>query len=76
MEYVSKIDAFVSVCELPGRVKGLLTVDADGNNYILINESLTESEQAKTLNHEILHIVRNDLYSDKPAHVIEQEMNE
>lgn len=77
MEYDAKNDVFVSVCfELPGQVKALITVDNDGNNFILVNECLSEEARKEAIEHEYKHLKRNDLYSDKPAHVIEQEMNE
>lgn len=72
LEYDAKNDVYVSLCELlPDRVKGLITCDRDGNNIILINPNLCESERAETLKHEYIHLFRSDLYSDEPAHVIE-----
>ena len=75
MEYDAKHDVFVSVCnELPNRVKGLITVDRDGNHFILINSRLSDEQKDETLRHEMLHLVRNDLYSDRPASEIEDEV--
>lgn len=75
MEYDAKHDVFVSVCsELPNRVKGLITVDRDGNHFILINSHLSDEQKDETLRHEMLHLARNDLYSDRPASEIEDEV--
>lgn len=76
MEYDAKHDVFVSVCnELPNRVKGLITVDRDGNHFILINSRLSDEQKSETLRHEMLHLVRNDLFSDRPANEIEKEVD-
>ena len=75
MEYDAKHDVFVSVCsELPNRVKGLITADHDGNQFILINSRLSDEQKSETLRHEMLHLARNDLYSDRPASEIEDEV--
>lgn len=75
MEYDAKHDVFVSVCdELPNRIKGLITADRDGNHFILINSRLSDEQKDETLRHEMLHLVRNDLYSDRPASEIEDEV--
>ncbi len=76
MNYDAKHDVFVSVCDkLPSRVKGLITTDHDGNQIILINANLSDELKGETLRHELLHLIRNDLYSDKPAIEIEEEVN-
>lgn len=77
MVYDAKNDVFVSVCEeLPNRVKGLITVDRNGNQFILINSNLSDEMKAETLKHEMLHLVRDDLYSDKSAEDIESEVDQ
>ena len=76
MEYDAKHDVFVSVCdELPNRIKGLITADRDGNQFILINSRLSDEQKDETLRHEMLHLARNDLYSDRPASEIEVEVD-
>ena len=75
MEYIAKYDVCISVVQnLSTKIKGIITVDSDGNPYIFINGNLSEEEQEKALQHELLHLKRNDLYSDKPAHEIEEQM--
>lgn len=77
MTYDAKHDVFVSVCsDLPPRVKGLITVDRDGNNIILINEYLSDDAASEALEHEYQHLSRNDLYSDEPAHILEGEVDD
>lgn len=76
MEYDAKHDVFVSVCdELPNRIKGLITADREGNQFILINSRLSDEQKDETLRHEMLHLVRNDLYSDRTASEIEVEVD-
>ena len=75
MEYCEKFDVCISVVHnLSTKIKGIITVDSDGNPYIFINGNLSEAEQKKALEHELIHLKRNDLYSDEPAHEIEKRM--
>lgn len=76
MEYIAKNDVFISIVyNLSTKIKGLITVDFDGNSYIFINGNLSEEEQRVALEHELLHLKRNDLYSDETAHEIEKDMS-
>lgn len=76
MEYLAENDVYISVVQtLPINIHGLITVDCNGNSYIIINGNLSESAQKEALEHELLHLKRNDLYSDEPAHLIEKRMS-
>lgn len=70
-EYLVKPDVFVNVVPLPGRVKGLIKAVPDGE-LILINEYLSEKARAEALEHELRHLSRDDLFSDKPVEEIEK----
>ena len=69
-EYLVNADVYVNVVPLPGRVKGLIKAVPDGE-LILINEYLSEKAKAETLEHELAHLVRDDLFSDKSIEEVE-----
>jgi hypothetical protein len=70
-EYFANADVYVNVVPLPGRVKGLIKAVPDGE-LILINEYLSEKAKAEALEHELRHLSRDDLFSDKPVEEIEK----
>lgn len=70
-EYLVNADVYVNVVPLPGRVKGLIKAVPDGE-LILINEYLSEKAKAEALAHELRHLSRDDLFSDKPVEEIEK----
>lgn len=70
-EYFVNADVYVNVVPLPGRVKGLIKAVPDGE-LILINEYLSEKAKAEALEHELRHLGRDDLFSDKPVKEIEK----
>lgn len=70
-EYLVKPDVFVNVVPLPGRVKGLIKAVPDGE-LILINEYLSEKAKAEALAHELRHLSRDDLFSNKTVEEIEK----
>ena len=70
-EYLVKPDVFVNVVPLPGRVKGLIKAVPDGE-LILINEYLSEKAKAETLEHELRHLSRDDLYNGQPVQEVEK----
>ena len=70
-EYLVNADVFVSVVPLPGRVKGLIKAVPDGE-LILINEYLSENAKQEALEHELAHLLHDDLFSDKPVEEIEK----
>lgn len=59
-------------CDFRGAV--FCKTESDGDYYtIVINENLSEEAKAKTLKHEIEHIVCDDFHSDRPLNEIEAE---
>lgn len=78
MYYDAELDCWIFVAEtdgvLPDSVNGLLTVDADGTNIMLINNHLSLKAKEDAFLHERKHILKNDLFSPLPAVEIERNM--
>lgn len=78
MYYDAKLDCWIFVAEtdgiLPDSVNGLVTVDSDGTNIMLINNHLSVQAKEDTFLHERKHILRNDLFSPLTATEIERDM--
>lgn len=74
-EYLVNEGVYVNVVPLPGRVKGLIKAVPDGE-LILINEYLSEKAKAEALAHELAHLVRDDLFSDKSIEEVEYGKSE
>ena len=70
-EYLVNEGVYVNVVPLPGRVKGLIKAVPDGE-LILINEYLSEEAKAEALAHELAHLLRDDLFSEKAVQEIEK----
>lgn len=56
---------------LPSKVRGTHTKNDDGSYTVFLNSVLTFECQQEAYLHEISHIIKNDLYSDEEADVIE-----
>ena len=78
MYYDAKLDCWIFVAEtdgiLPDSVNGLITVDVDGTNIMLINNHLSIQAKEDTFLHERKHILRNDLFSPLTATELERDM--
>ena len=78
MYYDAKLDCWIFVAEtdgiLPDSVNGLVTVDSDGTNIMLINNHLSIQAKEDTFLHERKHILRNDLFSPLTATELERDM--
>lgn len=70
-EYLPLEDCRIMICKLPPHVKGLCTVK-DTEELILINEDLSEDARLAAFAHELWHLRRGDLYSDKSVVEIEK----
>ena len=70
-EYLVNEGVYVNVVPLPGRVKGLIKAVPDGE-LILINEYLSENAKQEALAHELAHLLRDDLFSEKSIQEIEK----
>lgn len=69
-EYDEKNDCYVTVCRLPGHVRGLVKEVHDAR-LVLINEDLSDEAKARTLQHELKHLQRDDLHRDAAIEEIE-----
>jgi len=61
----------VRIVEMPLSIHGMTVVDADGNYNVYLN-SKCDIESAFI--HELLHIVKNDFYSEDDIRLIENRV--
>lgn len=64
-------DFVVRLVNLPGSVHGALREDSEGFGNIYINEALGPAARRRAFDHEVLHLVRGDLDSDRPIEEVE-----
>ena len=71
-------DGYVVIREvsLPSGIHGAIREDPDGIANIYLNESDSEEEKRRTLNHEMRHYQKGHLGSEKPISTIEEEAEE
>ena len=62
--------------DLPSGVKGFILHDENDDYTIFLNDRLGRDLNIKTLDHELEHIARGDLYSTDSADYIEMERHE
>lgn len=72
-EYDEKNDCYVTVCQMPPHIKGLVKEIVD-DRVILINEDLSDEAKERTLRHELRHLQRNDLHREAPIEEIEDDL--
>ncbi len=58
---------FVRRISLPGKVKGMVTLNKDGDYIIFVNDTLADDIAIATADHEIRHLFHNHFQSDKPV---------
>lgn len=61
---------------LPRTIHGVCAKESDNQYIILINADMSDEQQTKSLQHEILHIKRHDFDSNKPIQEIEAEVHQ
>lgn len=66
-------DYYVYLVKLPRAVEGFVTPNDDDSYTIYINSEMPAEKRTAALKHELEHIKRGHLYSDKPLSVIEAE---
>lgn len=59
---------------LPDTVHGVVAQQADAEYMVLINADKPKECQDEAIEHELLHIVRDDLNSNLPVTVLEEEV--
>lgn len=65
-------DFIVRVVNLPGDVHGALRVDSENFGNIYINDALCPEARRRAFDHEIRHLLREDLFSDAPIEEVEK----
>ena len=73
MEYNPKYDFWLIETRLPLSVHGFVCRKND-QTYMVINADLSEETKLETVQHEIDHLKRGDLYREEPATEIEREL--
>ena len=64
----------VRLIDLPGKVRGMTVVEADGFANIYLNARSSLAEQQKALRHELEHVRQDDVYSDVGIREVEGRM--
>ena len=59
---------------LPVGVRAFTLPDADGDYNVYLNSRLSAEQQRRSLQHERMHIARNDFYKDVSACLIEKSL--
>lgn len=65
------MEIHVRLKQMPVTVGAIVSVDPDGDYNAYVNSSLSREEQLKALAHELIHVSREDLYSDEPIEDVE-----
>lgn len=71
MEYDYNHDCWVGTAVLPATINALCTA-VDFDTVVLVNECLNEAAKHEAYAHEIRHISRGDLFSDKSVEELEK----
>lgn len=69
MQFADDIPTFF--VKLPHTVRGLTTVDENGNPTVYLNERLAGAQQLHAYRHEQRHILRDDLYNAMHINAVE-----
>lgn len=57
-------EVIIRLQDMPIRMKGVTLLDESGDYNVYINSRLSADSQREVLNHEMLHIRRDDFYND------------
>lgn len=58
-------DYFIYVLQLPDGVQGAIRLNSDNTYSIYINPDYDKNSQIDTYEHELWHIIHDDLYGEK-----------
>lgn len=64
-------DITTRLINLPYSVPGLTTVDENGEPMVYLNARLTTHQHKRTYDHELRHILHDDLHNDEPLELVE-----
>lgn len=68
---IQGIDYYVYFAELPMKIHGMVSPNADGTYTIILNSRLSDSKKREALKHELEHIEYDDFYNSLPIEVVE-----
>ena len=69
-------DVFVKTISLPTTVRGFVRKNSDLTYTIVLNDKLNYEMQRRCYNHEMYHIERGDLDSERSVDEVENEAHE
>ena len=64
-------DFICRLAHFPGDINAILRVDAEGYGNIYVNDQLSPMAQKKAFEHEILHLIRGDMFTSKNIREVE-----
>lgn len=64
-------DFFVKYMKLPPKIWAFVHPNSDGTFLVFLDPRRSYSQQKRDIDHEIRHIIRDDLYRDAPISEIE-----
>lgn len=64
-------DYFVRYMKLPPKIWAFVHPNSDGTFLVFLDPRRSYSQQKRDIDHEIRHIIRDDLYRDDPIWEIE-----
>lgn len=65
-------EVIVRLQDMPIRMKGVTLLDESGDYNVYINSRLSADSQREVLDHEMLHIQRDDFYNELTIQEAEQ----
>jgi len=77
LKYYLDTDYFVRIVPFPNNgADGCAISNGDGTFTIFINANVCNDRQAKALDHELRHLIKEHFYRDEPITKLEGEANE
>lgn len=64
-------DFFIRMLQLPDGVRGAVRLNSDGTFSVYLNPDYCFEDQLDTYEHELWHIIRDDLFGDKDVVTLE-----
>ena len=68
---IENCDYFLRMIDLPDGIFAMLVSNGDGTTSLYLDPRRSWEQQLDDYEHELWHIVRDDLYTDKPIQVVE-----
>ena len=68
---IENADYFLRYMELPSKIYALVMENEDGTFTMILDPRRSREQQIDDYEHELWHIIRDDLYSCKPIEEVE-----